>query len=257
MAGVLALLYDVHGNLAALDAVLADARRQGADDWLVGGDMTAFGGWPEETLLRLRELQPARWLRGNHERWAIEADAVPEAPLARAGEAATHLALDEATIADLYALPLFQPLPGGGEAWHASPRSDVDGFLPVPGPDEGALLAGRTPPLLVVGHTHLPIRREVARPDGGTTLVVNPGSVGMPFDGDPRAAYALLHDDGRVEHRRVAYDSDRAADRQAERWGDAKWAAVVADTLRSGRPAPWPDTETIPVVPPADSQEPA
>ena len=55
---------------------------------------------------------------------------------------------------------------------------------------------------MVFGHTHLPFAREA----GSGTALANPGSVGMPFDGDPRAAYAVLHDDGRVEHRRVAYD---------------------------------------------------
>jgi diadenosine tetraphosphatase ApaH/serine/threonine PP2A family protein phosphatase len=250
---VLALLYDVHGNLAALDAVLADAREQGADAFLVGGDMTAFGGWPEETLARLRGLEHARFLRGNHERWAVEGDAVPDAPLARAGEAATHEALDAATIAELYALPLWQPVPGG-EAWHGSPHSDVDGFLPEPAERDADLLLDRTPDLLVVGHTHLPLDREIVRRDGGRTRVVNPGSVGLPFDGDPRAAYALLHDDGAIEHRRVAYDAAAAAARQAERWGDAKWSSVVADTIRTGQPAPWPDTEPIPIVRP-DQEE--
>jgi len=249
---VLALLYDVHGNLPALEAVLRDAEAAGADEFLIGGDMTAFGGWPEEVLDRLRELEPARWLRGNHERWAVEGDAVPDAPLARAGESATHQALDPETIQELYRLPLFLPIPGG-EAWHGSPHSDVDGFGPEPGPHDPDLLRDRTPGLLVVGHTHLPVDRTIARRDGGTTRVVNPGSVGMPFDGDPRAAYALLHDDGRIEHRRVAYDAAAAAARQAERWGDAKWATVVADTIRTGRPAPWPDTQPIPIVPPADA----
>lgn len=233
---MLALLYDVHGNLAALDAVLADARELGVDDWLIGGDVSAFGPWPEATVERLRALDGARWIRGNHERWAVEDDQVPSIPFAQHGVAATREALGPALVTELYALPLWQPLPDG-EAWHASPRSDVDGLLPDPQDHDAALLEGRTPDLLVVGHTHLPMRRTIERPDGGSTLVVNPGSVGLPFDGDPRAAYAILHDDGRVEGRRVPYDVDRVVDETDRRWGDAVWARTMGDTYRSGRPA--------------------
>lgn len=233
---MLALLYDVHGNLAALDAVLDDARSVGADDWLIGGDVSAFGPWPVETVTRLRSLPGARWLRGNHERWAVETDRVPPIPFAQQGVAAAREALGPTTIAELYALPLWQPIPGG-EAWHASPRDDVSGFLPDPVADEADLLEDRTPRLLVVGHTHLPMQRDVVRRDGGTTTIVNPGSVGLPFDGDPRAAYALLHDDGRVERRRVDYDRDRTIAEHHARWGGAEWARTMGETYRSGLPA--------------------
>ena len=63
---MLGILYDVHGNLAALEAVLGEA--EGVDEWLLGGDYCAFGPWPVETLARLRELPNATWLRGNGER---------------------------------------------------------------------------------------------------------------------------------------------------------------------------------------------
>ena len=236
---VLALLYDVHGNLAALEAVLQDAEAAGATDWLVGGDVSAFGPWPVDTLARLRALPGARWVRGNHERWAVETADVPDVPLALGGVAAAREALGADTVVELHGLPLWQPLPGG-EAWHASPRSDVDGFLPEPADGEGELLEGRTPDLLVVGHTHLQVRRELHRPDGGVTTLVNPGSVGLPFDGDPRAAYALLADDGTVVLRRVAYDIDRTVAEQAARWGDAAWARAVAATYPTGRPSSIP-----------------
>ena len=63
-----ALLYDVHGNLPALEAVLADARAAGADRWLLGGDYALFGGWPAETIARLHDLdadRPTHWIRGS------------------------------------------------------------------------------------------------------------------------------------------------------------------------------------------------
>ena len=232
---VLGLLYDVHGNLAALEAVVADARGRGVDEWLVGGDVAAFGGWPEETIDALRALEPARWIRGNHERWAVEQDQVPAQPLPIGAAAALRGALDDDLVEELYALPTSVEIPGG-EAWHASPVSDVEGFAPHPAPGDRDLLGDRTPGLLVVGHTHVPVHRPVERADGGTTVVVNPGSVGLPFDGDPRSAYGLLHDDGRIELRRIDYDVEQAVARQHERWGVDGWSAIVADTLASGRP---------------------
>jgi diadenosine tetraphosphatase ApaH/serine/threonine PP2A family protein phosphatase len=82
---------------------------------------------------------------------------------------------------------------------------------------------------VVFGHTHLQFARTTAE---GLELV-NPGSVGMPFDGDTRAAYALLHPGGRVEHRRVPYDHESAAARVPERFGEAPWTEVVARRLRT------------------------
>ncbi len=76
-APVIAVLYDVHGNLQALDAVLADARAAGASHWVLGGDYALFGAWPAETVARLRELEPASWIRGNVDRWAGDPAAAP------------------------------------------------------------------------------------------------------------------------------------------------------------------------------------
>ena len=63
---------------------------------------------------------------------------------------------------------------------------------------------------------------------------MNPGSVGMPFDGDPRAAYALLHDDDRIEHRRVSYDHEASAAAVRERFG-SEWAEIVAKRIATAR----------------------
>jgi predicted phosphodiesterase len=79
----------------------------------------------------------------------------------------------------------------------------------------------------VFGHTHLAFAREHA----GTTLV-NPGSVGLPFDGDQRAAWAVVHDDGRLEHRRVAYDVEAAVQALRARFGAAEPAASTVARLR-------------------------
>jgi len=226
LSSVLAVLYDVHGNLPALEGVLGDAGAAGATRFGLGGDYALFGGWPGETVARLRELD-AFWIRGNGERWTGDpaADDVPE-PM-RGAVAACREALGEAAVRELAGLP-FDHAEAGARFCHASPVSDMRSFLPDPQDDEPELLEGVADPLLVFGHTHLPFERAAA---SGTRLV-NPGSVGMPFDGDPRAAYALLHDNGRIEHRRVAYDHEASAAAVRERFaGD--WTEIVARRLET------------------------
>jgi len=229
---VLALLYDVHGNLPALQAVLDDARARGADRWLLGGDYALFGPEPEGALEELRALEPAMWLRGNGERWCAAPDDLGDVhPIVPAAIAACREALGAATVEELGALAE-QGLGAETRYCHASPPSDVRSFLPQPAADEAELLAGVTEPRLVFGHTHLPFRRISMT--GGIELV-NPGSVGLPFDRDPRAAYALVHDDRRVEHRRIPYDHGAAAAWMRERWPGAAWAETVARRIEQSR----------------------
>jgi len=225
---VLALLYDVHGNLLALEAVLDDAAARGAGRFGLGGDYALFGPFPVETVARLRELD-AFWIRGNGERWTGDpgADDAPE-PV-RPAIAACREVLGEQLVAELAALA-FDHAEAGARFCHASPVSDMRSFLPEPGDDEADLLEGVADELLVFGHTHLPFERVSA---GGIRLV-NPGSVGMPFDGDTRAAYALLDDDGRVEHRRVAYDHAASAAAVRERF-DGDWTATVARRIETAQ----------------------
>ena len=231
---MLALIYDVHGNLPALDAVLADAQTQGAEAHLVGGDVALFGAWPEATVARLRELAPATWIRGNGERWTADPAAAPE-PVRGATHAAAA-ALGDALVAELAALPESAALSPTTRAWHASPVSDVRSFWPEPGDDEAELLDGVTEARLVFGHTHLPFARTSEH--GGIALV-NPGSVGMPLDADHRAAYALLRDDGTIEHRRVAYDHAAAPAALRERFGDeAGWVRRILHRLEHARMEP-------------------
>jgi diadenosine tetraphosphatase ApaH/serine/threonine PP2A family protein phosphatase len=130
-------------------------------------------------------------------------------------------ALGDALTEELAGLP-FDHVDGDTRFCHASPVSDVRSFMPEAADDEAELLEGVTARRLVFGHTHLPFRRERE----GIELV-NPGSVGMPFDGDTRAAYALVRGDGAIEHRRVAYDHAVSAARVRDRFG-AGWADVVA-----------------------------
>jgi diadenosine tetraphosphatase ApaH/serine/threonine PP2A family protein phosphatase len=225
---VLALVYDVHGNLPALEAVIADAQSAGAEGWVLGGDYALFGGWPAETVERLRGLERASWIRGNGERWTADPDAAPDNEVVPGAIEAARAALGEATVADLASLPFSLPL-DGTLVCHGSPLSDVRSFEPEPGEDDEELLDGTDAPRVVFGHTHLPF----ARSSKGGVELVNPGSVGMPFDGDPRAAYALLRDDGRIEHRRVGYDHMGSAERV--RAAGERWTEVVARRIEQSR----------------------
>jgi predicted phosphodiesterase len=228
---VIALVYDVHGNRLALEAVLADARAEGVDRWVLGGDYALFGPEPEATVALLRELAPAMWLRGNGERWTADPGAAPENAVVPDAIAACRAALGEAVVAELGELPE-QGVHEQARYVHASPVSDLRSFWPEPAPDEAELLADMSEPRLVFGHTHLPFRRFSVT--GGIELV-NPGSVGLPYDGDRRAAYALVHPDRRVEHRRLPYDHAASAARLRERWPGAAWADTVARRIEQAR----------------------
>jgi len=218
------VLYDVHGNLLALDAVLDDAR---ADRYFLGGDYALFGPWPAETVARLRELENATWIRGNVDRWT--ADGVDDEKTLGAIEDCRRELAPE-VVAELGALPE-QVVLDGVRYCHASPLSDMRGFAPAASPEDAELLAGANERRVVFGHTHL----AFARTGPGGIELVNPGSVGQPWDGDQRAAYALVHDDGRLELRRVAYDHAHAAAACRERFGDAEWALRSERRLLSAR----------------------
>ena len=214
---LLAILYDIHGNVDALDAVLADVRAAGANRYLLGGDYGLPSPAPLETLERLQALPNATWIRGNGERW------LREPPTDRpeiADEYERHTRqLPEDVIEWLYNLPP-QTEADGILYVHGSPLSDVDSFAPQPQEGEDRMLVGVRDRTVVFGHSHQQFRRP--GPDG--TYLVNPGSVGMPLDGDPRAAWALW--DGDFEFRRTEYDVERAAAAYRGMGGDfAEWAA--------------------------------
>jgi putative phosphoesterase len=162
-----AALYDIHGNLPALEAVLAEV----PDDAtiVVGGDVVAGGDQPSETLARLRALgDRVRWVRGNADRelYPGEGGLVPE----QIGDV-------------LYC--------------HASPRNDMDIFTErTPEERLAPLFDGLDMSTVVCGHTHTQFERTVAG-----VRVVNAGSVGMPYEEEP-GAYWLLD----LDHRRTPYD---------------------------------------------------
>lgn len=222
---MLALLYDIHGNLEALDAVLADASEAGARRHFIGGDVAAFGAWPAETVALLRELDSAVWIRGNWERWVSHPGEAPGGEPIQGAIKAVYEALGDDLVRQFGELPESAVLTEGTRAWHGSPKGDMQSFYPEPLDDEADLLEGVTEQRLVFGHTHLPFARTAVT---GTIELVNPGSTGLPLDGDQRAGYALLHDDGTIEHRRVEYDFERSAAVLLERNPGAEWAEITA-----------------------------
>ena len=199
---MLAVLYDIHGNLIALDEVLRDADAAGADAYLLGGDFASWSPWPVETIERLRALPNTIWIRGNGERWLREPP-MDRPEVLEALQRGSGLGTDEGW---LYSLQAQHQLDGVLYV-HGSPLSDVESFPPDPSDGDERMLNGVRDQTVVFGHSHLQFRR----PGPGGTLLVNPGSAGMPLDGDPRAAYALRHEDGEFEFRRVEYDIERVA----------------------------------------------
>jgi predicted phosphodiesterase len=216
-------LYDIHGNVEALEAVLADPRAARADAVLVGGDAVP-GPFARETLDRLDGLDlPVHWIRGNGEREVAEALGAPEPP--EADLAARTAALSATELGDeraraLAELPLTVELDGVLYC-HASPRRD-DEMLTRLSTDErwAAALAGVAGGLVVGGHTHQQDDRAV-----GGVRFVNAGSVGLPYEGDGAARWLWVAD-GEPELRRTAYDAAAAGVRiLAAGWPDGRSVA--------------------------------
>jgi len=199
-----AALYDVHANLPALEAVLAEVD---ADTILVGGDV-ALGPMPRETLSLLRE-RGATFIRGNCDREVATPGEGEELWTRRARW--VHEQLDDEEHAFLRDLP--HPLPmeidGLGQVLfcHGSPRSDEEILTAITPPKRlDPILDGVTQDLVVCGHTHAQFDRLV-----GDRRLVNAGSVGMAYEGEPGiAAWALLGPT--VELRRTPYDVEAAAE---------------------------------------------
>ncbi|HZT93975.1 MAG TPA: metallophosphoesterase family protein [Gaiellaceae bacterium] len=187
-----AALYDIHGNLAALEAVLAEVPEDATI--VVGGDVVAGGEQPSETLTRLRGLgDRVRWLRGNADRelYPGEEGLAPPGSLDE-----TRSKLSEEEIEFLHELPETQVV-ADVLYCHASPRNDVDIFTERT-PEERIvfLFDGLDVGTVVCGHTHMQFDRTV-----GGVRVINAGSVGMAYEEEP-GAYWLLD----LEHRRTPYE---------------------------------------------------
>lgn len=212
----IAALYDIHGNLPALDAVLAEIRAERIDRIMVGGDVLP-GPMPGETLERLSQLEmPVHFIHGNGETDVLtclagrEPERVPEAHRAPIRWCAGQLTPAQATTIAAWPLTYGMSHPVLGEILfcHATPRSDNE-IITRNTPD--AALTGwleeEDASIVVCGHTHMQFDRRVGR-----HRIVNAGSVGMPF-GEPGAWWLLL--DREVELQHTKYDLEAAAGRIA------------------------------------------
>jgi len=220
-----AILSDIHGNVVALEAVLKDLERQeGVDHIVVAGDLFSFGPAPNAVLAKLTQMSHARFLLGNTDRYLLEGT-YPSTY--GSGDWQDKLLfsfhwtaerLEGEGLRFLEVLPAFQ-LVSDGEyqllAVHGSPRSDEEGLtMQTEASDFKAMSIGLRVAVLACGHTHVPMDRSV-----GGLRVVNAGSVGLPFDGDPRACYAVVScptvdGDGPilVQLTRVAYDVEEVVE---------------------------------------------
>jgi predicted phosphodiesterase len=196
-----AAIYDIHGNLPALEAVLADVDQAGVDAFVVGGDL-AWSAPPSPTVERLMELgHRARFVLGNADVSHVhEFDALQTSPIA------TRAAREQRDLLAGMAATVTLTIDGLGPTLfcHGSPRS-VDERITTATPDARLeeLLDGVAEPLVVCGHTHRQFDRRV-----GGHRVVNAGSVGLPFEGRTGAFWAVIGPD--VELRRSDYDLEAA-----------------------------------------------
>jgi predicted phosphodiesterase len=210
-----AALYDIHGNLPALEAVLDEVRAAGVDAIVVGGDVVP-GPLPRETVACLAALAlPVHYLRGNGERVVCAErrgeDVSAEVPAAfheTIRWSAAQLSDADAARLDAWPATLRLQVRGLGPVLfcHATPRNDVEIFTRLTAEERlFPVFAGVDAAVVVCGHTHMPFDRQVRG-----IRVVNAGSVGMPF-GEPGADWLLLGPD--LSPRHTAYDLEAAAGR--------------------------------------------
>ena len=208
-----AAIYDIHGNLPALEAVLQDIRQAEVDQIVVGGDVVP-GPMPCETLTCLLNLDiPVQFIRGNCEREVLAEAAgkgtstVPEQFREIVRWTAQQLHPDHERLLAGWPMTLHIEICGLGEALfcHATPRSDAEIFTRLT-PEDHLLpiFAEHKVSVIICGHTHMQFDRMI-----GNIRVVNAGSVGMPF-GQPGAYWLLLGPN--VELRHTPYDLAKAAD---------------------------------------------
>jgi predicted phosphodiesterase len=246
-----AVLADVHGNLVALQAVLADIARQEVEALIVAGDMVGFGPHPDG-VVDVLVAWGARMIRGNHEADYVAPYGTALMPASWRTDPRlrslrwTMERLGPERRAFLAALPDRLTLDKETLVVHGSPRRMRDGVLAVTSEQDVEIMwAGEEARLTFVGHTHQPVIWTAAR-----RCVVNVGSVGLSMDGDPRAAYALAtrehggHEPWLVQLRRVAFDSEAAIAAYGTtglRAADPGFAEIMARELRTARSyfLPW------------------
>jgi putative phosphoesterase len=220
------VISDIHANLPALRAVLVDLDVSRPDEVWCAGDIVGYNPWPNEVVEILRSRR-VRGIRGNHERAVLSGDTSWFNELAAAAMKWTRVHMSVSSVGyikDLEDRTRTSCADGTIAMYHGSPRNDDEYVLPWSATPD--LLAIAQADVVVLGHTHIPM--AFRWPYG---MLVNPGSVGQPRDGDPRAAWGLLDTSRRTfEVRRVPYDVDGVA-REIRRVG---LPGELADRLYAG-----------------------
>ena len=194
-----AALYDIHGNLPALEAVLGEVEREGVDAIVVGGDIASGPPEPREVVELVRSLPNAHCIRGNADRLRDPQYGDDE------GLAWLLERLDDDQVDWLASLP-FSAVLDDTLYVHATPQDDETVITELTTDERLAeLLAGVEQHRIIAGHTHMQLERRL-----GERLFVNAGSVGWPYEGRAGAYWAILGDG--VELRRTDYDRERAAE---------------------------------------------
>lgn len=222
---ITAVFSDVHGNLEALEAVLRDAREQGAGRFVCLGDVVGYGADPDACCERVRGLGGVV-VRGNHDHaCSHRSPLVWFNPLAAAAARWTRDRLSAENREWLRSLP-YEGTSDRAQIVHGGLDDPRHWPYLFPGEDVSAHFRRQKGMLCFVGHTHVPVlfaqvegRVRAARlssfrlgPDEPVKVTVNVGSVGQPRNGDPRACYCLWDTErGVIAPRRVAYDVDAAA----------------------------------------------
>jgi putative phosphoesterase len=217
-----AALYDVHGNLPALEAVLAEVDREGVDAIVIGGDIASGPPQPGEVVELVRSLPNAHCIRGNADRLFDEEFAGDE------GLAWLLERLDDEQARWLASLPFSVTLDDTLYV-HATPLDDTTIVTELTTDEKLAgLLRDVKQPRVVAGHTHMQLERRV-----GDRLFVNAGSVGWPYEGRAGAYWAIL-DEG-VELRYTDYDRERAAE-LTRRSGHPRAEEIAAENILLSAP---------------------
>ena len=202
---MLAILADIHGNYPALQAVLDQVDRLDCERVISLGDVAGYYAQPNECIAVLRERKILN-LMGNHDHYMVTGCECPRSRSANDCLAYQRKVMTADNLAWLAESPVSAAL-GEIRMVHAGWNDSLDEYLL--NPEEG-YFRDLTGTIFLSGHTHIPIVR-----DFGDKLYANPGSVGQPRDGDPRASFAVL--EGRqVRIERVAYDIDATASAMRE-----------------------------------------
>ncbi|MCL1856216.1 MAG: metallophosphatase family protein [Kiritimatiellaeota bacterium] len=217
-----AILGDIHANIDALESVLADAREQGATDYVCVGDIIGYNAAPRECIETIRAL-PCQTVRGNHDHYCAYAETLEDFhPVAANVIEWTRRQLTEDHLQWLYDLPLTATVGGAFLMVHSTLDMPERWGYVFDNLEAAAHLSYQMHVLCFHGHTHVPTVFEkelevVRRPPEslklqlGKKYFINTGSVGQPRDGDPRASYCLYQPKAReVTFRRVAYDVEAA-----------------------------------------------